>query len=181
MIFCLASSSREISAATLVRNQAQAPESTLLPNICLPPMSDLDTVQTHEQGIQAALSMAQDAMDSSEVPVGCVFVRNGRIIARARNRTNQLHNATRHAELEAIDDILADSELTPDRTALHPLKETTLYVTVEPCIMCASALRMLGIKDVYYGCGNDRFGGCGSVLDVNTRYADCPRNRKLAN
>lgn len=52
----------------------------------------------------------------------------------------------------------------------HPLSETTLYVTVEPCIMCASALRQLGIKEVYYGCGNDRFGGCGSVLGVNQEY-----------
>ena len=49
----------------------------------------------------------------------------------------------------------------------HPLRETTLYVTVEPCIMCASALRQMGIKEVYFGCENDRFGGCGSVLGVN--------------
>lgn len=49
----------------------------------------------------------------------------------------------------------------------YPLSDTTLYVTVEPCIMCASALRQLGIKEVFYGCGNDRFGGCGSVLGVN--------------
>lgn len=52
----------------------------------------------------------------------------------------------------------------------YPLSETTLYVTVEPCIMCASALRQLGIKEVYYGCGNDRFGGCGSVLGVNEKH-----------
>ena len=50
----------------------------------------------------------------------------------------------------------------------YPLSETTLYVTVEPCIMCASALRQMGIKEVYYGCDNDRFGGCGSVLGVNS-------------
>ena len=74
--------------------------------------------------------------------------------------------ATRHAELEAIDEILADKTLTPEMTE-YPLSTTTLYVTVEPCIMCASALRQLGIKRVYYGCGNDRFGGCGSVLGVN--------------
>ena len=51
----------------------------------------------------------------------------------------------------------------------HPLSETTLYVTVEPCIMCASALRQLGIREVYYGCGNDRFGGCEGVLGVNEK------------
>lgn len=76
--------------------------------------------------------------------------------------------ATRHAELEAIDEILADAALTPARTA-YPLAGTTLYVTVEPCIMCASALRQMGIKEVFYGCENDRFGGCGSVLGVNSK------------
>lgn len=79
--------------------------------------------------------------------------------------------ATRHAELEAIDEIFADRNLTPVMSE-HPLSETTLYVTVEPCIMCASALRQLGIKEVYYGCENDRFGGCGSVLGVNEEYVD---------
>ncbi|PSS31984.1 hypothetical protein PHLCEN_2v2226 [Hermanssonia centrifuga] len=74
--------------------------------------------------------------------------------------------ATRHAELEAIDGILSDKVLTPEMRE-YPLSETVLYVTVEPCIMCASALRQLGIKEVFYGCENDRFGGCGSVLGVN--------------
>ncbi|KAG8985523.1 tRNA(adenine34) deaminase [Tulasnella sp. JGI-2019a] len=114
-----------------------------------------------------AMNMAQEAMDACEVPVGCVFVRDGRVIAQARNRTNELRNATRHAELEAIDAILADRTLTDFPPPPHPLAETTLYVTVEPCIMCASALRQMGIKQVYVGCANDRFGGCGSVLPVN--------------
>ena len=84
---------------------------------------------------------------------------------------SQLKNssqATRHAELEAIDTIMADRSLTPE-TSEYPLSNTTLYVTVEPCIMCASALRQMGIKEVFYGCANDRFGGCGSVLGVNER------------
>ena len=57
--------------------------------------------------------------------------------------------------------------MTPD-VREYPLSDTTLYVTVEPCIMCASALRQLGIREVFYGCDNDRFGGCGSVLGVNS-------------
>jgi len=61
---------------------------------------------------------------------------------------------------------MSDKELTPEMTQ-YPLSTTTLYVTVEPCIMCASALRQMGIKEVYYGCANDRFGGNGSVLGVN--------------
>ncbi|KAH0836754.1 cytidine deaminase-like protein [Lanmaoa asiatica] len=113
---------------------------------------------------------AEEALAAGEVPVGCVFVRDGTIIARARNRTNQLRNASRHAELEAIDLILEDTSLSPpSSTTRYPLANTTLYVTVEPCIMCASALRQLGIRRVFYGCENDKFGGCGSVLGVNER------------
>ncbi|KAF8175393.1 cytidine deaminase-like protein [Pholiota molesta] len=120
----------------------------------------------HLKWMNAAMEMAEEALAAGEVPVGCVFVRDGEIIARARNRTNELRNATRHAELEAIDSILGDTKLTTEPSQ-YPLSTTTLYVTVEPCIMCASALRQLGIKEVFYGCGNDRFGGCGSVLGVN--------------
>lgn len=90
-------------------------------------------------------------------------------------RSNALQ-ATRHAELEAIDHILS---LYPPKTGNFPLRphdcpegdnpfaETTLYVTIEPCIMCASALRQVGIKRVVFGAGNERFGGNGSVLPVH--------------
>ncbi|KAL9712444.1 tRNA(adenine34) deaminase [Leucoagaricus gongylophorus] len=120
----------------------------------------------HLKWMKEAMTMAEEALAAGEVPVGCVFVREGVVISKARNRTNELRNATRHAELEAIDAILADNALIPTTTA-YPLSMTTLYVTVEPCIMCAAALRQLGIEEVFYGCANDRFGGCGSVLDVN--------------
>jgi len=123
----------------------------------------------HLRWMDVAMTMAEEALAAGEVPVGCVFVRNNVAIAKARNRTNELRNASRHAELEAIDLILADHQLTPPSSLLgqYPLSDTTLYVTVEPCIMCASALRQLGIKEVFYGCENDKFGGCGSVLGVN--------------
>ncbi|RSH95182.1 tRNA(adenine34) deaminase [Saitozyma podzolica] len=110
--------------------------------------------------MREALIMAEEALANEEVPVGCVFVKDGQAIARARNRTNEWRNATLHAELEAIDHLL------PSHPA--PLSSITLYVTVEPCVMCASALRQIGIGRVIYGCGNDRFGGCGSVIDVNS-------------
>ncbi|KAJ3716098.1 cytidine deaminase-like protein [Lentinula raphanica] len=121
----------------------------------------------HLRWMKEAMAMAEEALAAGEVPVGCVFVRDEKVIAKARNRTNQLRNATRHAELEAIDEILSDQTLTPQATQ-YPLSTTTLYVTVEPCMMCASALRQLGIREVFYGCGNERFGGCGSVLGVNS-------------
>jgi tRNA-specific adenosine deaminase 2 len=148
-------------------------------------------VQTHPLVLfpnELRLPQAEEALAAKEVPVGCVFVRDNKIIAKARNRTNELRNvspppsskhrtlipktqATRHAELEAIDDILSNPSLTPqdDTISGYPylLNDTILYVTVEPCIMCASALRQLGIREVYYGCENGKFGGCGSVLGVN--------------
>jgi tRNA-specific adenosine deaminase 2 len=128
--------------------------------------AQMSSALIHLKWMREAMAMAEEALAHSEVPVGCVFVRKNSIIARARNRTNELRNASRHAELEAIDLILADMELTPESTR-YPLADTVLYVTVEPCIMCASALRQLGIKEVFYGCQNDKFGGCGSVLGVN--------------
>ncbi|KAF8516633.1 cytidine deaminase-like protein [Gautieria morchelliformis] len=122
----------------------------------------------HLSWMDLAIKMAEEALQSQEVPVGCVFVRDGVAIAKARNRTNELRNATRHAELEAIDAIISNPALKPtDRRGAQLLSETILYVTVEPCIMCASALRQVGIKEVYFGCRNDRFGGCGGVLGVN--------------
>ncbi|KAF8211626.1 cytidine deaminase-like protein [Mycena galopus ATCC 62051] len=131
----------------------------------------MDT-QEHEIFMAEAMAMAEEALAAGEVPVGCIFVRSNTIIAKARNRTNELRNATRHAELEAIDEILADPVLTPPGSSRgYPLCDTTLYVTVEPCIMCASALRQMGIKQVFYGCTNDRFGGCGGVIGVNDRLA----------
>ncbi|KAI0299771.1 cytidine deaminase-like protein [Multifurca ochricompacta] len=129
-----------------------------------------EVLDEHMSWMLQAMEMAEEALAASEVPVGCVFVRDGKAIAKARNRTNELRNATRHAELEAIDTILADPTLTPPgllASGAYPLADTTLYVTVEPCIMCASALRQVGIKRVFYGCANERFGGCGSVLGVN--------------
>ncbi|RXK35380.1 tRNA-specific adenosine deaminase 2 [Tremella mesenterica] len=110
--------------------------------------------------MREALIMAEEALAHDEVPVGCVFVKDGKAIARARNRTNEWRNATLHAELEAIDHLL------PHHPA--PLNSITLYVTVEPCVMCASALRQIGIGRVLYGCGNERFGGCGSLLDIHS-------------
>ncbi|CAG8685978.1 555_t:CDS:2 [Gigaspora margarita] len=111
----------------------------------------------HHKFMRQALIIAQEAYDSQEVPVGCVFVLDGEtIIGSGRNRTNETCNGTRHAELEAVDSILSTNKYTSDI-----FRRCTLYVTVEPCVMCAYALRQLEIKHVYYGCANERFGGTG--------------------
>ena len=112
--------------------------------------------------MELALETAYQAYEAKEVPVGCVFVKDGQVLARGGNRPNlslnvqyftkiqvQEHRidqsnhlvqlqATRHAEIEAIDEILQNNDVTTFR-------ETDLYVTVEPCIMCASALRQIGM------------------------------------
>lgn len=118
-----------------------------------------EQLEEDRKWMKVALEMAEEALSAKEVPVGCVFVKDGKAIAKARNKTNEWRNATLHAELEAIDHIIV--------THPPPFSDITLYVTVEPCVMCASALRQIGIGAVFYGCGNDRFGGCGSVINVN--------------
>eukprot|EP00759_Apiculatamorpha_spiralis_P026928 PhF_6_TR29823/c0_g1_i1/m.43795/K15441/TAD2, ADAT2; tRNA-specific adenosine deaminase 2 len=103
---------------------------------------------------------ARKALECGEVAVGCVLVhrREGTIIARGHNLTNTGRDATLHAELVAAQSIVPPP---------CDLSEYALYVTVEPCIMCAAALGLMNIGVVYYGCRNDRFGGNGSVLSLH--------------
>ncbi|XP_030261747.1 tRNA-specific adenosine deaminase 2 [Sparus aurata] len=125
-----------------------------------------------EKWMDSAFGMAKDALENGEVPVGCLMVYNDEVVGKGRNEVNETKNATRHAEMVALDQLLdwcggcsLDVSSVCERTAL--------YVTVEPCIMCAAALRLLNIPVVVYGCRNERFGGCGSVLDVSS--ADLPQ------
>ncbi|ERM99019.1 tRNA-specific adenosine deaminase 2 isoform X2 [Amborella trichopoda] len=116
-----------------------------------------------------ALEQAKFALDNLEVPVGCVIVEDGKVIGFGSNRTNETRNATRHAEMESIDKLLEQwqaSGLSQSEVA-EKFSKCDLYVTCEPCIMCATALSILGIRAVYYGCANDKFGGCGSVLSLH--------------
>lgn len=111
---------------------------------------------TDGEFMDLAMAQARAALASNEVPVGCVFVKNGEVLATGHNDTNRTQNGTRHAELCAM-----------DTRPFADFKGSSLYVTVEPCIMCASALRQAGIKQCFFGAGNERFGGCGSVIAVN--------------
>eukprot|EP00002_Diphylleia_rotans_P010436 TRINITY_DN20892_c0_g1_i1.p1 TRINITY_DN20892_c0_g1~~TRINITY_DN20892_c0_g1_i1.p1 ORF type:complete len:194 (+),score=32.53 TRINITY_DN20892_c0_g1_i1:44-625(+) len=116
-----------------------------------------------------ALEQAQIAFDMREVPVGCVIVLGNEVIGRGGNRTNCKKNATRHAEFEAIDEILSTRAM--DR---KDWQNSELYVTCEPCVMCASAIAHLNIGKVYFGCSNDRFGGCGSVYEIHNSGSVLP-------
>lgn len=117
-----------------------------------------------EKYMEDALINARQANDMGEVPVGCVFVYRNEIIAYGANLVNKTKNATRHAEFICIDQVL---EYCKDKNLNHEdvFSEITVVVTVEPCIMCAAALDNLKIKEIIFGCANDRFGGS-TVLDV---------------
>lgn len=122
--------------------------------------------------MRLALAEAEEAYEVGEIPVGCVLVRRGEVIGKGQNRTNETRNGTRHCEMEAIDGVLVgfsqNSEERQSREAMARFwDEVDLYVTCEPCIMCAGALALMGVRTVYYGCSNDKFGGCGSVHTVS--------------
>lgn len=118
--------------------------------------------------MRLALEEAAAAMAAGEVPVGCVLVsRQGAcaVLARAGNDTNRSRNGTRHCELVAAEALLAKEG---GRAAL---RDSRLYVTLEPCIMCAAALQLLGVPEVVFGAPNTRFGGCGGVMSVHQLQA----------
>ncbi|XP_014448504.1 tRNA-specific adenosine deaminase 2 isoform X2 [Tupaia chinensis] len=94
-----------------------------------------------EKWMEEAMCMAKDALENTEVPVGCLMVYNNEVVGKGRNEVNQTKNATRHAEMVAIDQVL-DWCRCSDKSPSEVFEHTVLYVTVEPCIMCATALRL---------------------------------------
>ncbi|MBD5084236.1 MAG: nucleoside deaminase [Clostridiales bacterium] len=125
---------------------------------------------THEDYMREALALARSCLPDGDVPVGCVVVSpEGEIIGRGRNRREAAGRATAHAEVEAIDQACA---------AMHSwrLADCTLYVTLEPCPMCAGAIINSRIGAVRYGAREDKSGCCGSVLNLfEERFNHRPR------
>uniref|UniRef100_A0A8B9Q5T5 CMP/dCMP-type deaminase domain-containing protein n=1 Tax=Apteryx owenii TaxID=8824 RepID=A0A8B9Q5T5_APTOW len=107
----------------------------------------------------------REALEHGEVPVGCLLVCDNEVLGKGRNEVNETKNATRHAEMVAIDRVLEWCQQS-NKVYEEVFPKTVLYVTVEPCIMCAAALRLMSILWLIYGCQNERFGGCGSVLNI---------------
>ena len=118
--------------------------------------------------MKEALLLAKRAEEDDEVPVGCVIVRDGQIIARAYNRRQTDKCATAHAEILAIEE--ACRVLGGWR-----LPRTVMYVTLEPCPMCAGALINARVDKVVYGASDIRFGALGSLFNL----AELPLNHKL--
>lgn len=109
--------------------------------------------------MKEALKQAKKAYKIGEVPIGCVIVRDGEIIARGYNKRNYKKNSLAHAEIAAIDKACK-------KTGDWRLEECTLYITLEPCPMCAGAIVQARVKRVVVGSMNQKAGCAGSVLDL---------------
>ena len=120
-------------------------------------MSKIDKIYMSE-----ALKEAVRALEADEVPVGAVVVHRGKIIARGHNQIKLLKDPTAHAEMIAITS--AAEYLKNER-----LLDTTMYVTVEPCAMCAGALVLGRVKRLVFGAADPKTGAFGSILDINKK------------
>ena len=125
---------------------------------------------THEDYMNQALTLAREAAAHGEVPVGCVIVRDGKIIGRGRNRREEKQAVSSHAEMEAM--AQANAALGSWR-----LEDCDLYVTLEPCPMCAGAILNARIARVFYGARDAAMGACGGVL--NLFMEDFPHHPQL--
>ena len=123
----------------------------------------------HQDYMRRALELAQQAREQGDVPVGCVIVRDGEIIGEGRNRREEHGDATAHAEMEAIRDAC-------QRTGSWRLHGCTMYVTLEPCPMCAGGIINARVDEVRYGAREEKMGCCGSVLHLfEERFNHKPR------
>ena len=114
--------------------------------------------------MQQALRQAELAFDAGEVPIGCVIVKDAKVIAKGYNQIEMLKDATAHAEILAIGSASGAVEN-------WRLNDCTMYVTLEPCPMCAGAILNSRISRLVYGSKDTRFGGCGGTIDVLSNNA----------
>ncbi len=113
----------------------------------------------HEYYMREALKEAKKAFDLGEIPVGAVIVLDKKIIGKAHNQVEMLKDTTAHAEMLAITQ--ASSAIAANR-----LNNASMYVTLEPCFMCAGALVLSRVKEIYYAAADPKTGACGSVYDI---------------
>lgn len=116
-----------------------------------------------EKFMKEAIKEAQKAAEKLEVPVGCVIVKDGKIIARAHNLKETKTDTTKHAEIIAI-------QKASEKLKEWRLLDCDMYVTLEPCSMCAGAMIQARIRKVYIGAMDDKTGACGSVLNLLQDY-----------
>lgn len=109
--------------------------------------------------MQEALKEAQKSLAKEEIPIGCVIVHEGKIIGRGHNAREELNQAIMHAEIMAINEANAT-------VGNWRLLDCTLFVTIEPCVMCSGAIGLARIPNVIYGATNAKFGGAGSLYNI---------------
>jgi tRNA(adenine34) deaminase len=114
-----------------------------------------------ERFMREALREAERAGEAGEVPVGCVIVHEGRVTARAHNQREQLNDPTAHAEMLALTQAAAEA-------GDWRLEGATLYVTLEPCTMCAGAIVLARVKRLVFGAFDPKAGACGSLYEIVT-------------
>jgi tRNA(adenine34) deaminase len=119
----------------------------------------LDAEQFHSQMMSHAIAEARRAAEAGEVPVGAVIVRDGAIVGVGHNRPIASHDPTAHAEIEAI-------RAAGAAIGAYRLEGASLYVTLEPCVMCVGAIVNARIARVYYGGRDEKAGALGSVYDI---------------
>ena len=123
---------------------------------------------TDTEAMHEALALAREAADEGEVPVGCIVTDGERIVGRGRNRREEGHDATAHAELEAIREACAE-------IGDWRLEGCAIFVTLEPCPMCAGAIINSRIPTVVFGARDELTGSCGSVVNLfEERYGHRP-------
>jgi tRNA(adenine34) deaminase len=122
-------------------------------------MIELTQEQIDERYMRMALDAARIAEENGDVPIGAVIVHEGRVIGRAYNQREQLKDPTAHAEIIALTQAAA-------ALGLWRLHGGTIYVTLEPCPMCAGALVMARLDRLVYGCTDPKAGACGSLYDI---------------
>jgi tRNA(adenine34) deaminase len=116
-------------------------------------------MSTDEQMMRQALTEAIAAMDAGDVPVGAVIARDGRIIGRGRNQREVLQDPTAHAEIIAL-------TAAAEAVGSWRLIGCTLYVTLEPCVMCAGAIVLARLDRVVFGADDPKAGACGSIYNI---------------
>ncbi len=147
----------ETPRSALPRDEAphdKMPRNELPRGALLPDAADVD-----EARMALALKAAVDAAESGEVPVGAVIFHRNRLVARAHNQRETLQDPTAHAEILAITQAAA-------ALGSWRLDDCTMYVTLEPCAMCAGALVLSRMPRLVFGARDPKAGACGSVLDV---------------
>lgn len=124
-----------------------------------------------EAFMRRALGLAQKALENGEIPVGCVIAHGDTVISESCNESNETGDLTAHAEMLAI-----------RRAGRYNLNGAVMYVTLEPCPMCAGAIALSGIKRVIYGARDEKYGCCGSVYRITEDPAFpnfCPADGEL--